>query len=89
MAAMLEALEDDRDAVAARLKRVREVMGMTKREFAEKAGLQEQTYGPFENAKRDLSLEAAKRLRKTYSLTLEFLYFGNTDALPHKIAKDL
>lgn len=86
---MLEENGDAREAVAARLKRVREILGMDKKTFAERAGMTQQTYGPFENATRDLSLEAAKKLRKTYSLPLEFLYFGNKDALPHKIAADL
>ncbi|MGY9047702.1 MAG: helix-turn-helix transcriptional regulator [Rhodobacterales bacterium] len=86
---MLEHLEDSREAVAARLKRVREVLGLTKKDFAERAGLTEQTYGPFENAKRDLSLQAAKLLRRTYSLPLEFLYFGKIDDLPTRISKDL
>lgn len=86
---MLESLEDKPEAVGARLKRAREIIGMTKREFAEGAGLTEQTYGPFENAKRPLTIEAAKKLRKAYGLTLEFMYFGKIDELPHRIAKDL
>lgn len=86
---VLENLQDSPEAVGERLRRVRELLGLTKREFAERADLTEQTYGPFENAKRPLSLEAAKRLRKTYGLTLEFMYFGNKSDLPHRIAKDL
>lgn len=86
---MLENLEDRPEAVAARLKRLREILGTSKREFAEKAGLTEQTYGPFENAKRPLSLEAAKRIRKAYGVSLEFMYFGKVDELPHRIAKEL
>lgn len=89
MMGMLEDEEDRRDAVAARLRRVRELLGMNKREFAERAGMKEQSYGPFENATRDLSLDAAKKLRKTYGLPLEFIYFGKRDDLPHRIARDL
>lgn len=86
---VLEEMEDAPEAVGARLKRVREVLGLSKRQFAESAGLTEQTYGPFENARRPLSLEAAKRLRKRYALSLDFMYFGNKADLPHRIAKDL
>ena len=89
MRLMLEELEDQREAVAARLKRVREVLGLGKKEFAERAGITMQTYGPFENGTRDLSLQSAKKLRKVYSLPLEFLYFGKTDDLPTRISKDL
>lgn len=80
---------DSREEVAARLARVREVIGLDKQTFAERAGMSPQAYGAFENGARDLSLEAAKKLRKTYGLSLEFLYFGNIDALPHKIAAQL
>ena len=86
---MLEELEDQPEAVGARLCRVREILGLNKRQFAERAGLTEQTYGPFENGKRPLSLDAAKKLRKTYDLTLEFMYFGKIDDLPHRITKEL
>ncbi|UXO94031.1 XRE family transcriptional regulator [Pseudanabaena phage Pan4] len=87
--AMLEDQGDSREAVAARLKRVREILELDKKTFAEKAGLKQQTYGPFELGVRDLPLEAAKKLRKTYNLPLEFLYFGIKDALPHRIAIEL
>lgn len=86
---MLEDREDDREAVAARLKRVREILGMEKKEFAEAANLSMQVYGPFENARRDLTLQSAKLLRKHYSLPLEFLYFGKIDDLPTRISKHL
>jgi len=86
---MLEELADSPAAIAARLKRVREILGLSKKDFAERAGISEQAYGPFENERRELSLQAAKKLRKTYGLTLEFMYFGKIDDLPHRIAIDL
>ncbi|MDP0925699.1 helix-turn-helix transcriptional regulator [Paracoccus onubensis] len=86
---MLEEKGDDIEAVAARLKAARLALGMEKKEFAERAEMGMQTYGPFENAKRPLSLEAAKKLRKAYGLSLEFMYFGKIDDLPHKIAAKL
>jgi len=89
MPAMMQELEDTREAVAARLKRARIILGLSKKEFAERAGLTEQTYGPFENAKRDLSLQSAKQLRKAYGLSLEFLYFGKIDDLPTRISREL
>lgn len=86
---MLEELGDSREAVAARLKRAREVLGYDQKTFAEKAGLLPQTYGPFETGKRDLTLEAAKKIRKHHELTLEFMYFGKIADLPHRIAAKL
>ncbi|NOX39742.1 MAG: helix-turn-helix transcriptional regulator [Alphaproteobacteria bacterium] len=86
---MLEDQEDNIEAVAARLRRVRTVLGLSKKDFAERAGIGEQVYGPFENANRELSLNAAKKLRRTYGLSLEFMYFGKIDDLPHRIASVL
>ena len=86
---MLRELEDADEAVAARLKAARKAIGMNKREFAEAADMGEQTYGPFENGTRPLSLIAAKQIRKAHGLTLEFMYFGNIADLPHRIAAKL
>lgn len=86
---MLQDMEDSREAVAERLKRAREALGLSKKDFAERAGLSEQVYGPFENARRDLSLIAAKKLRKTHGLPLEFLYFGKIEDLPTRISMAL
>lgn len=74
--------DDSREAVAARLKSIRLSLGLNKKEFAERADLTMQTYGPFENRKRELSLIAAKRLRKAYNLPLDFIYFGAISDLP-------
>lgn len=86
---MLKDQEDKVEAVAARLMRVREILALSKKEFAEGAGMSEQVYGPFENAKRPLSLASAKKLRKAYKLPLEFLYFGYTEDLPSRISDAL
>ena len=86
---MLEEQEDKREAVAARLRKAREILELDQRTFAEKAGLLPQTYGPFETAKRDLTLEAAKKIRRAHGLTLEFMYFGKIEDLPHRIATRL
>ncbi|MQY41511.1 helix-turn-helix domain-containing protein [Epibacterium sp. SM1969] len=87
---MLEELEDDIDAVSARLKRARLILGFEKKtDFADYVGISKQAYGAFENGNRDLTLHAAKKLRKKFGLTLEFLYFGRTDDLPSRIAREL
>lgn len=83
-------LEDEnRGSVAGRLKRIREIIGHDQKTFAEKAGLLPQTYGPFETGKRDLTLAAAKRLRVAYGISLDYMFFGDTGGLPHRIASFL
>jgi transcriptional regulator with XRE-family HTH domain len=86
---MLEDQEDKPEAVGARLMRVREIMGLTKKEFADRAGLSEQAYGAYENGVRRLSLTSAISLRRAYKLPLDFMYFGNIADLPTRISRDL
>lgn len=79
-------MDDRPEMVAYRLRRVRMAFGLSKKEFAERAGLKMQTYGPFENCQRDLTLRAAKLIRQTYGVSLEYLYFGVLTDLPTKVA---
>lgn len=84
---MAEIREDTPERIGARLEAVRKALGYDdKRAFAEKAGLGEQTYGPWENGVREISRDGAKALCRTYGLSLDFIYFGNKAALPHRIA---
>lgn len=77
--AMIDDLSDAPESVAARLRRVREVLALSKREFAERACVTEQTCGPFENAKRPLSLDAAKKLRDQQGCELRILFIFTLD----------
>ena len=86
---MVDEPEDSREAISRRLRAAREAIGLTQKEFAEMAGLLTQTYGPFETGKRDLTLEAARKIRRSHGLSLEFLFFGNKADLPHRIAEKL
>lgn len=87
---MVDEIDDDsREAVAARLRRVREILGMDQRTFAAKAGMLPQTYGPFETGKRDLTLEAARKIRRAHGITMEYMFYGQIGDLPHRIAANL
>lgn len=88
-ARLLEDQKDRREAVAARLRRAREILGLDQKTFAAMAEILPQTYGPFETGKRELTLEAAKKIRRAHGLTLEFMYFGKIEDLPHRIAAKL
>lgn len=82
--------EETAEAIGRRLRAARLALGYTdKDKFAQDAGIGPQTYGPWELGRREISREGAKLLRRRYGLSLDFIYFGNMDALPHKIAKHL
>ena len=86
---VLEDQQDKREAVATRISRIREISGLNKKDFAANLGMSPQAWGDYENGKRDLPLPVAKKLRKVYSVPLEFTYFGIRSDLPHRIATEL
>lgn len=82
--------EESMEAIAARLEAVRAVLQIkTRREFAERAGISQQLYSDWINLRKAVSRPSASKLVETYDLSLDFIYRGNKDALPHRIAKDL
>lgn len=86
---MIESGDDSDEAVAKRLEWLREIHSLNKRDMAASLGMSEQSWGQYENGARPLPLAAAKKIRKRYSASLEFIYFGNIEDLPHRIAKHL
>ena len=87
---MLEEMKDDPAAIGRRLEAVRKVLGYPeKMEFAARAGFGPQTYGPWELGEREITRDGAKALYKTYGISMDFIFFGDKAALPHKIAKEL
>jgi transcriptional regulator with XRE-family HTH domain len=59
-------------------------------EFAREAGIEPQTYNPWENdSGRTLSLRGAMLLCARYKLTLDWLFNGVPDQLPHALAMKL
>lgn len=75
------------DAIAHRLKITREAMEMTKSEFADKAGIARNTYSQWEGAKGRPSLDQAIALCLRHGLTLDWIYFGNGEGLPLRLAR--
>ena len=74
------------DAAAERLKAVRTYFKLSQADFAKRAGIAKTTYNNFETGVQRPSLNAAMRLREVYGISLDFIYCGSLDTLPHKIA---
>lgn len=68
--------------VAERLLWHRELLGLTQEEYAAKLGMKRARYGLWEAGTHRLSLDGALALRRTYGLSLDFMYEGIDDALP-------
>lgn len=80
--------------VSARLRKLRAHLGFTDSRGGQSAmarwlDISQQRWSNFENSK-PLSHEVAMKLcRKVPGLTLDWLYFGKTDGLPMRLARDL
>ena len=72
--------------ISNRLRAVRAVMQMNQKDFAEGAGIAQKSYNLYEAGTHRISIPNAIRLRETYGITLDFIYCGSLDTLPHTIA---
>jgi len=68
--------------IAARLRWHRALEGLEQKEYAEKAGLKRSQLSNWESGDYRLSLDGARSLRRTYGLSLDFMFEGIDDALP-------
>jgi hypothetical protein len=59
------------------------------REYSENAGIPYKSYHQCENGTHSISVRNAIRLRERYGISLDFIYCGSVDTLPHKIANAL
>lgn len=74
---------------AARLLWHRNLLGLNQAEYAAKAGLKRPAIGNYESGDFQIGLVAARALRATYGLSLDFLYEGDVDALLMTLRKAL
>jgi transcriptional regulator with XRE-family HTH domain len=75
--------------IAARIIWHRKLLGLTQVEYAEKAGLKRAALNNWESGDFQIGLAAARSLRNTYGLSLDFIYEGVVDALPMNLRKAL
>lgn len=75
--------------IAARLKWHRALLGKTQEEYAVKAGLKRAQLNNWEGGDHRIGLDGARALRKTYGLSLDFIYEGDDNALPMNLRNAL
>jgi transcriptional regulator with XRE-family HTH domain len=68
--------------IAERIRWHRALEGLDQKDYAEKAGLKRAQLSNWESGDYRLSLDGARALRKTYGLSLDFMYEGIDGALP-------
>lgn len=67
--------------IAARIRWHRDLVGLTQKEYAEKIGHKRATLNNWEGGDYRLSLDGALAIRRTFGLSLDFMFEGIDDAL--------
>lgn len=75
--------------IADRLKQARLAINPNQSEFAKRAGMTQHRYNQYETGARPLTLDAARKLRDTYGLTLDYLFCGDATMIPHGLMERL
>lgn len=68
--------------IAARIRWHRSIEGLDQLEYAQRAGLKRSQLSNWEAGSGRISIDGALSLRRTYGLSLDFIYEGIDDALP-------
>ncbi|CAN1724410.1 protein of unknown function [Hyphomicrobium sp. 1Nfss2.1] len=69
------------EAIAERLEIIRAVKGLSQKEFANAAGVNESTYSQYKKGIQAPNLEQANKLCDTWGLTLDWIYRGDNSGL--------
>ena len=77
------------DPVARRLALTREILGLTEKVFAERAGVILSRYHLWETGRSPISLNSAMALCAAHGLTLDWLYRGKVQGLPLWLAVEV
>ena len=77
---------DTDENVARRLIAVREHFTLSQVEFAEKLHIAKNTLNGFEQAKRPLTIETAKRIRDRFGVSTDWLLYGDIGQPSHSLA---
>lgn len=75
--------------VARRLEAVREALGLSKAEFADRLEIDRSSYSKIELGKKPLLVKDAMRVYQLYGVDLNFLYLGQIASLPSHLSSQI
>jgi transcriptional regulator with XRE-family HTH domain len=70
--------------VSDRLAALREKLGLDQAAFAKSLGIEKNTYNAYERGKRPLTIETAKKIRRRYGISVDWLLFGDIGQPNHQ-----
>ena len=68
--------------IAERIRWHRNLEGLRQLDYAKKANLKRSQLSNWESGQQQISVDGARALRRTYGLSLDFIFEGIDDALP-------
>lgn len=88
---ILPAMEQEKPFadIAARIRWHRNLLGLNQLDYATKAGIKRSQLSNWESGMQRVSIDGAVCLRRTYGLSLDFIYEGIDDALPMTLRQSL
>lgn len=75
--------------VSNRLAALREKLGLDQVAFAKSLGIEKNTYNAYERGKRPLTIETAKKIRRRYGISVDWLLFGDIGQPNHQFLLDI
>jgi transcriptional regulator with XRE-family HTH domain len=76
---------DSDEAVGKRIIALRERAGLQQQQLAKQLHITKSTLNAYENGKRTLTTESAKRLRRRFGVTVDWLFFGDMQVTGHDL----
>lgn len=73
-------------AIAARLKILREALDLNQASWCRLIGVETNTWNNYERGRRRISVDEARRVRTSTGATLDYIYEGDAGALPVQLA---
>lgn len=75
--------------ISNRLASLREKLGLDQVAFARALGIEKNTYNAYERGKRPLTIETAKKIRKRYGISVDWLLFGDVGQPNHEFILEI
>lgn len=75
--------------VSPRLQLVREALGLSKAEFADRIGIDRSSYTKIEKAEKPLLPHIAFKIWELYGVDMNYIYLGRMDGLSARVSSQL
>lgn len=79
----------DEILVGERLKEIREYLGYTREDFAEKLGISISFLSKIENGKKEFSVKTLIKLNEISKFSTDYILFGNTEDFSSAVIKNV